>query len=137
MRNRKRKSRRSIYCPIHGVYLDSASQKFPLYADSEGQLRSKGFGKRTAMLLMATYTTIPLVGEWLEAFWCDECQQVVWYHVKKTDTKRYELKVAPEELWMQASGVISPEGNPSVGEFTRRSSRAHGVTKRRDFNFVL
>ncbi len=136
MRNRSRKKRRAIHCPTHQPILESVSQKFPLYADRESHLQSRGFGRRTATLLMASYTTIPLAGEWLEAFWCDDCQRVTWYHIKKTELNQYLLKPAPEELWQQASGVISPHGNPSVGEFTRRSSRAQGVTTRRNFNVL-
>lgn len=88
-----------------------------------------------ALTLIATHTTIPLTGEWLEAFWCPECDDVEWYHVKRLGDRDYELRRAPRELWLQATGVIHPEGNPSVGEFTRRQARAQ--VKVHDFGSVL
>lgn len=135
-RNRKRSKRRSIYCPIHATYLDSVSPKYNLYADRAGQLQQRGISRKNALLLIATQTAVPLTGEWLEAFWCKHCQQTQWYHVKRVGDRAYELRLAPQELWQQVDGVIHPQGNPSVGEFTRRQARCmqHGTIK--DFRFV-
>ncbi|GAB4466004.1 MAG: hypothetical protein OHK0037_21320 [Elainellaceae cyanobacterium] len=73
---------------------------------------------------MADRAAVPLEGEWLEAFWCGECQATNWYHVRKErDRNLYEISLAPDELWRQAVGVVSIEGNPSVGEFTRKQAR--------------
>ncbi|KOP23870.1 hypothetical protein AMR41_23805 [Hapalosiphon sp. MRB220] len=134
-RNRKRSKRRAIYCPIHGCYLDSVSQKYPLFADRPGQLQQRGIGRQTALLLVAHKTAVPLEGEWLEAFWCDQCQEKKWYHLKKRD-RVYEVSIAAPELWQQAMGVIYPEGNPSVGEFTRRHARMVGCKSSKDFGFI-
>jgi hypothetical protein len=101
------------------------SQKYNLYADSAGQLQERGIGRQRALILVATKTAVSLEGEWLEAFWCDQCEQTNWYHVKKCD-RTYEVSVASVELWQQASGVIHPAGNPSVGEFTRTQARMAG-----------
>ena len=128
-RNRKRSIRRAIYCPIHHCYLDSVSRRYPLYADRAEQLQQRGMGRLNALTLVKTHTAVPIAGEWLEAFWCQECQEKTWYHVKRHDPKashiraRFEVRRAPEELWQQVSGVIYPNGNPSVGEFTRKSAR--------------
>ena len=103
-RNRKRSKRRAIYCPEHGCYLDSASQKHRLYAESPQHLKERGVGRRTALLLFATATTVPLDGEWLECFWCDQCQETNWYHVRKVGDREYQLSPAPRELWQQATG---------------------------------
>ncbi|MFB2768853.1 hypothetical protein ACE1AT_06105 [Pelatocladus sp. BLCC-F211] len=134
-RNRKRSKRRAIYCPIHGCYLDSVSQKYPLFADRPGQLQQRGIGRQTALFLVAKKTAVPLQGEWLEAFWCDQCQEKKWYHLKKRD-RVYEVSIAAPELWQQAMGVIYPEGNPSVGEFTRRHARMVGCKSSKDFGFI-
>ncbi|BAZ69109.1 hypothetical protein NIES4106_38800 [Fischerella sp. NIES-4106] len=134
-RNRKRSKRRAIYCPIHGCYLDSVSQKYPLFADRPGQLQQRGIGRQTALFLVAKKTAVPLEGEWLEAFWCDQCQEKRWYHLKKRD-RIYEVSIAAPELWQQAMGVIYPEGNPSVGEFTRRHARMVGCKSSKDFGFI-
>ena len=134
-RNRKRSKRRAIYCPIHGCYLDSVSQKYRLYADRAGQLQQRGIGRKNALILVANKTAVALEGEWLEAFWCDRCQQTKWYHVRKND-RTYETSLAPQELWKQVTGVILPGGNPSVGEFTRRQSRMVRYQGVKDFKFM-
>ncbi|MEA5503134.1 hypothetical protein VB735_08445 [Halotia wernerae UHCC 0503] len=136
-RNRKRSKRRAIYCPIHGCYIDSVSQKYQIFADQPSQLQQRGMNRRNALMLVATKTTVSIEGEWLEAFWCEECQQKKWYHVCKSDERTYELSLAPQELWQQVTGVIDPQGNPSVGEFTRRHSRLVGYHGMKDFQFVV
>jgi hypothetical protein len=135
-RNRKRTQRRAIYCPTHNCHMDSVSQKYSMYAETAGQLQERGIGRRTALLLISTNTTVPLDGEWLEAFWCDHCQQTEWYHVKRIDNRHYEIKPAPAELWHQVQGVIHPQGNPSVGEFTRKAARMAGHQGLKQFRFV-
>ncbi|MDB9526438.1 hypothetical protein PN498_10600 [Oscillatoria sp. CS-180] len=135
-RNRKRSKRRAIYCPVHNCYLDSVSQKHSLYADEAGQLQERGLSPKRSLLAIAHHNTVPLTGEWLEAFWCDHCQETKWYHVCKTGDRSYVLRVAPKELWQQVSGVIQPAGNPSVSEFTRRQSRMINFNGVKDFGFV-
>lgn len=130
--NRKRSKRRAIYCLIHECYLHSVSQKYKLYADRVGQLQQRGIGRQNALILVATKTAIPLENEWLEAFWCDRCQETKWYHVKKYD-RTYEVAIASPQLWQQVSGVIHPQGNPSVGEFTKRQARTVGYRYTKDF----
>ncbi len=135
-RNRKRSKRRSIYCPVHGCHLDSVSQKYNLFADNPGQLQQRGIRRRNALILVASKTAVPLEGEWLEAFWCEQCQEKKWYHVRKRDRTNYDLSLAPPELWQQAMGVINAQGNPSVGEFTRRQAKMVGFQGVKDFRFV-
>jgi hypothetical protein len=139
-RNRKRSKRRAIYCPIHGCYLHSVSQKYPLFADSAGQLQQRGISRQKALTLIATKTAVALEGEWLEAFWCDHCQETKWYHVRQDRNKdrlqkvrTYNISVASSNLWQQAMGVIDPAGNPSVGEFTRRNARMVNYGGSKDF----
>ena len=121
-RNRNRSKRREIYCPIHLCYLDSASQKYHLYADRVEQLRERGYRKLNAQLSINSKTTVVLENEWLEQFWCPKCQKTEWYLVHKLD-RTYHLSIASRELWQQAIGVSSVNGNPSVGEFTRRQAQ--------------
>ncbi len=121
-RNRKRSKRRAIFCPIHSCYLDSVSQKHALFADQVEQLHDRGVGRKTSQILLASRTTVSLAGEWLEEFWCPECQSRVWYHVRRQDNV-YQVTLAPQKLWQQAAGVIDPVGNSSVGEFTRNSAK--------------
>jgi len=134
-RNRKRSKRRAIYCPIHGCYLDSTSQKYPLFADKAEHLCDRGMGRRSASMVIKICGTIPLTGEWLEAFWCQECEEVRWYHVQK-QRDSYIVSVAPQALWIQVSGVIHPRGNPSVSDFTRRQARMSGLRGLKGFNFA-
>ena len=130
-RNRKRSKRRAIYCPVHGCFLHSVSQKYKLFASHPGQLQKKGIGRQNALILIASQTAVLLEDEWLEAFWCDECQQTKWYHVIKNTNDNhqnlerisYSISVAPPHLWEQAVGVDEARGNPSVSEFSRRHAR--------------
>jgi len=112
------------------------SQKYKLYADKPGQLQKRGINRQNALILIASQTTVALNGEWLEAFWCQHCQQTKWYYVKKLDNRTFEISLAPTELWQQVIGVTDPNGNPSVGEFTRRQSRMNSCQGIKDFRFV-
>ncbi|OKH46066.1 hypothetical protein [Scytonema sp. HK-05] len=141
-RNRKRSKRRAIYCPIHGCYLQSVSQKYTLFADRAGQLQQRGVSRQNALMLLAAKTAVSLEDEWLEAFWCEQCQETKWYHVQKHASKAsrkegcsYEVSVASVELWQQAIGAIDPKGNPSVGEFTRSNARMVGYQNSKYFLF--
>jgi hypothetical protein len=135
-RNRKRSKRRAIYCPIHGSYLDSMSQKYQMFADKAEQLHQHGVNRRSALMLVVTQSAVPIKGKWLEAFWCEQCQQTKWYHICKCEDGTYEISVAPPELWQRVTGVIDPHGNPSVGEFTRRQAQLVGHQSIKDFKFV-
>lgn len=126
-RNRKRSKRRAIYCPIHECYLHSVSPKYSLFADRAELLQQRGFTQKSSLRLIATNTTVHLQGEWLEGFWCDQCQETKWYHVHKHKDSTYQVSVAPSQLWQQAVGVINVGGNPSISEFTRR--HANGCLK--------
>ncbi|MBD2292375.1 hypothetical protein H6G06_02480 [Anabaena sphaerica FACHB-251] len=134
-RNRNRSKRRAIYCPVHNCYMDSMSQKYSLFAECAGQLQQRGMRRKEAVMLVAAKTVVPLEGEWLEALWCDDCQETKWYHIRKRQSI-YELSLAPSELWQQATGVINPHRNPSVGEFTFRQSRVVGGNGIKDFGLV-
>lgn len=122
-RNRKRSKRRPIYCPIHTCYLDSVSQKYPLFANSPEKLYQTEVNKPEALMLSNSQTAVPLKSEWLEAFWCKDCQQKKWYHIHKSSTNIYEVVVAPPELWQKALRLAYPHGNPSVSEFTITARR--------------
>ena len=135
-RNRKRSKRRAIYCPLHGCYLDSSSQKHPLYADKVEHLRARGHSYRNASMVVKTHGTVPLLGEWLEAFWCSECQEVKWYHIRKQD-RQYSASIASSELWQQVSGVIDPRGNSSVSDFTLRQAGRAGNFQLKQLRYFL
>ncbi|AIE72596.1 MULTISPECIES: hypothetical protein [unclassified Synechocystis] len=132
-RHRKRPKRRPIHCPIHGCYLDSVSQKYGLYADQVAQLRSRGYTHKKASLVFGDRQTVSLTGEWLEQFWCPECQNRQWYYVRKQDNI-YVVIPAPHSLWQTASGVIDPHGNPSVSQYTKTNANQHRLKSSR-FNF--
>jgi hypothetical protein len=135
-RNRKRSKRRAIYCSVHGCYLDSVSRKYSLFADRASHLQERGVARKQALLLVANQASVTLEGEWLEAFWCDHCEETKWYHIHKVGDRTYKATLAPVELWQQVAGVIHPHGNPSVSEFTRRQSRMVGVHGLQEFQFV-
>lgn len=132
-RHRKRPKRRPIRCPIHGCYLDSVSQKHGLYADQIAQLRGRGYTHKKASLILGDRQTVGLAGEWLEEFWCPECQSKQWYYVRKQDNI-YAVTPAPRSLWETATGVIDPKGNPSVSQYTKTNASQHRLKSSR-FNF--
>lgn len=116
--------------------MDSVSPKYPLYADKAEHLQQRGLSRKRALSLMAAQTTVPLEGEWLEAFWCPLCQQRNWFHVHRLNPSTYNLSFAPGVLWQQVSGVIHPHGNPSVGEFTSRQARLTTFGGLKDFQRI-
>jgi hypothetical protein len=93
-------------------------------------------GRQRSLLLIATHTAVQLDSEWLEAFWCEQCQQRKWYHIHKVGDRQYTVEVASPELWRQAEGLIHPDGNPSVSEFTRRHARRIGHHGIKDFAVI-
>ncbi len=135
-RNRNRSKRRAIYCLNHGCYIDSVSQKYPLFADRAGQLQERGMSRRSAVILLHNNAAVLLEEEWLEAFWCEQCQQTKWYRIRKIDKHRYIASIAPRELLLQVDGVFHPQGNVSVSEFTRRQGRGVHFKAVRDFQIV-
>jgi hypothetical protein len=135
-RKKTRSKRRNIFCPMHQCYLDSVSKKYHLFDDRPGQLQARGVSALSAQLLIKSHTTIGVTGEWVEAFWCDECQKTEWYHVYKTGDRAYEISLAPSELWQSVGGVVHPNGNPSVGEFTRNAAKMKGYQGLKAFNTI-
>jgi len=137
-RSRRRSKRRELLCPRHPEQkIFSVSAKYHLYVTEVGQLMLRGLSKRKSDELLAAFNRVlPLTGEWLECFWCDDCQSSSWWHVKRPDQQEYSLSSIPRELWEQASGVIRAEGNPTVSDFSRRQARATGVTGLRQYRFL-
>lgn len=133
-RNRKRSKRRAIFCPLHLCYMDSVSPKYAVYADRPEHLQQQGINRLNSQILVAAHTTVPLKGQWIECFWCDECQATAWYHVWQHE-REFILKPASQSEWQRATGVINPDGNPSVGEFTRRQARMGGVHGLRQYRW--
>ena len=136
IKKRSRSKRRNIYCPTHDCHLDSMSKKYYLFADRPEQLEARGINQLAARTLIKFHTTVSITGEWLEAFWCDRCQSTRWYYVCKTSDRSYEISLAPDELWQRVTGVVHPNGNPSVGEFTRREARVNQYQGMKAFNTI-
>ena len=88
--------------------------------------------RRNTLTLIASYRTVHLSGEWVEAFWCDKYQKTEWYHIRRNASNAshlpnaYEVLPIPQELWKQVTGTIDPTGNASVSQFTKRQSRMVG-----------
>ena len=133
---RKRSQRRAIYCPIHQCYLDSVSPKYKLFVDQARQLQQRGVNHRNARMLITNQTTVALSDEWIEAFWCEQCQTTEWLHVHKLSAREYQISRVAPSLWQQVMGVVDPRGNASVSEFTRRQSRMVGYGGVKDFRFM-
>lgn len=137
-RTRRRPRRRELLCPLHPEQkLFSVSPKHHLYITDVGQLVLRGLSKRKADELLAAYKRVlPLSDEWLECFWCEDCGSSSWWHVTRLEKQVYTLSPVARDLWEQASGVIRPEGNPTISEFSRRQARACGVHGLRTYRFL-
>ncbi len=137
-RNRRRSRRRELLCPLHPeIKLLSVSAKHRLYATEVGQLLIRGLSRRRSDELLQAYRhVLPLENEWLEAFWCEGCGCSRWWHVQRHGGLEHSLRPVPRELWEQASGVIRPEGNPTISQFSRRQARATGVQGLKQFRFL-
>lgn len=135
---RSRPKRRELFCPLHPEErLYSVSPKHHLYLTDVGQLVVRGLRRSKAAEVMQAYRhVVPLTDEWLESFWCDGCRTTTWWHVKRHERLVYSLHPISRELWEIATGVIRPEGNPTVSQFTRRQARATGVTGLRQYRFL-
>lgn len=134
----RRPARRELFCPHHPEQrLFSVSAKHHLYLTEAGPLILRGLSKRKADELLAAFRQVlPLGDEWIERFWCDQCCSSSWWHIRRLDRLQYVISPVPIELWEQATGVMRPEGNPTVSQFTRRQARATGVTGMRQYRFM-
>lgn len=134
----RRPARRELFCPHHPEQrLFSVSAKHHLYLTEAGPLILRGLSKRRADELLSAYRKVlPLTDEWIERFWCEQCGSSSWWHVRRLDRISYTISAVPVELWEQATGVVRPEGNPTVSQFTRRHARANGVTGMRQYRFM-
>ncbi len=137
-RNRRRSRRRELLCPLHPESrLLSVSAKHRLYATEVGQLLIRGLSRRRSDELLQAYRhVLPLENEWLEAFWCESCGSSRWWHVQRHGGLEHSLRPVARELWEQASGVIRPEGNPTISQFSRRQARATGVQGLKQYRFM-
>jgi hypothetical protein len=135
---RSRPARRRLLCPLHPeAQLLSVSPKISLYVTELGQLLARGHSRSTAGSLLHAYrSVVPLENEWLEGFWCEACQQTTWWHVQRHDRVQHSLRPISRELWQQASGLILPEGNPTVSDYSRRQARAGGVQGLSQFRYL-
>lgn len=87
-------------------------------------------GKQATRRILETHSEVVLRNHWLEAFWCEECQDVKWYYIYKND-RTYRVSTPPNDIWRRVVGVGYPRGNPSVSEFTLRQSRNPGYLMKR------
>ena len=93
-RNRKRSKRRAIFCPVHSSYLESRSPKYKLSSCQEGHDAGR-------MDSVDDGEMPPFLYEWIEAFWCPECQVEGWYYVKENPPRCYAVKQVSAELCQQ------------------------------------
>lgn len=121
-RTRPRKGR-MIKCPECMTLMERVSQKHNLHATTLEQLKEQGIARRNARLLLLQQTAVSLSSTWLEAFWCNGCQNSNWFVVTKVD-KEYHLIEAELKNWKQSNGTLDPNHlNPSVSQFTLKNSK--------------
>ena len=124
LRQRTRSRKRELFCPKHpDQRINGNGKKYFLHLLSADELRSRGMPSAKAKLIINAYPVLVLSNEWLEELFCPLCGQNTWYHVIRHDRVRHSVRIAPRELWMQVAHVDPYTANPSVSEFTRRSSK--------------
>jgi len=122
-RNRRPKSRK-LFCPKHPEQrIEGNGKKYFLHLLTPEELRHRGMPDKKAKLMINAYPVLVLSNEWLEELFCPQCRTSSWCHVTKHDRVMHTVRWAPRELWMQVAHVDPLMPNPSVSEFTRRSSR--------------
>ncbi len=123
-RLRRRSKKRGIFCLVHPqVFLESRSRKLRLFAIEEGQLSAKSKRKGSIQKVLASNGAQVIQGEWLEQFWCCECNSTAWYHVTQSE-QNFILSPALSSLWKQVTGVGWPGHNPTVSQYSQK--QAHG-----------
>ena len=126
-RKRNRPANRvEIDCPNCDMRLwRGCGQKHYIFSSNAEQTRAlTGLTRKKAALMHMTTNTWVDRSRWIESFFCTDHGQV-WIICTRDDEGRVTGEAAPPRLWQQTTGTIDPtRPNPSVSEFTYRSSRA-------------
>ena len=101
--------------------LHGNGKKYYLHLLQPEQLRQRGVTAKRAQLILNAYPVLVLSNEWLEELFCTKCGTSRWCHITKHDPVGHSVRWAPRELWEQVAHV-DPTANPTVSEYTRRSS---------------
>ena len=122
-RNSRSKSR-ELFCPAHSEQRISGNgRKYFLHLVDAETLRQRGMSDKRARLVIQAYPVLVLSNEWLEELFCLQCGSSRWCHVVRHDRVEHSVSWAPRDLWQQVAHVDPCVPNPSVSEFSRRSSR--------------
>ena len=95
--NRKRSERRAIDCQMHECSIHSVSQKYSLFTNSTEPSQYIEASRQNTLMLVVSKTVVDEESEWLQAFWCDECQETTWDQVHKDYDSIYKVFVASQK----------------------------------------
>lgn len=113
-----------FYCPYCQERLwRFGSEKYHIvYKDAASIKENLGVSSKKAKLL-ATRGTYLDTQTWLEEFFCRQDGKM-WLVVSQRNNNAREGIIAQPHHWKQATNLINPDHpNPSVSEYTYRSSR--------------
>ena len=125
-RKRKRNYRRNISCPINDCHIQSTGEKYRLTTLYEDIPTFTQQERSRDNIIYLTAAKIPcyLEDEWLECFWCSECNKNNFYHVKKWRNGSYQaLPPIATSAWNRAVGVAYPEGIPGISQYSQRFAK--------------
>lgn len=126
-------NRVEVHCPVCNTRLwRGCGQKYFIFSSNAEQTRElTGVTKKKATLLHVSTVTWVDRNRWIESFFCPEDGQV-WIVCTRDAEGQVSGQIAPRELWQQTTGTLDPtKPNPSVSEFTYRSSRRAGARAER------
>jgi hypothetical protein len=125
-RTRNRSANRlEIPCPECAQRLwRGCGQKHFIFASNVEQTRAlTKTTRKKAILLHSQVDTWVDRSHWIEAFFCSDHGQI-WIACVRQADGQVVGEIAPAKLWQQTTGTLDPtKPNPSVSEFTHRSSR--------------
>jgi len=124
-RKNRRRKRVSAHCPTcqHLLWRQN-SQRYYLFASGINQIQQlTGFSRKKASIFANQNPVFIDRRRWLEEFFCIE-HGSIWLLLTQDSDHNVRATIPDDRVWEQTTGTVDPrKPNPSVSEYTFRSSR--------------